>query len=52
MKRADCLDYYKRNNSISGVYIIYPYEDDSRQLKVYCDMETSGGGWTVSDYVL
>lgn len=31
--------------SLSGVYSIYP---DTSDVKVYCDMNTDGGRWTVS----
>ena len=41
----DCSDlkykYFK-----SGVYRIYP--DNVKSFKVYCDMDTDGGSWTVS----
>ena len=40
----DCSDLkYKRSKS--GVYRIYP--DNVKSFKVYCDMETDGGSWTV-----
>jgi len=43
----DCHDIYKVNNrAASGVYTIYPVDDDTA-VKVYCDMDTDGGKWTV-----
>ena len=43
----DCHDIYKANNwATSGVYTIYPVDDDT-PVKVYCDMDTDGGKWTV-----
>ncbi|TMS23959.1 Microfibril-associated glycoprotein 4 [Larimichthys crocea] len=43
----DCDDIYRHDNSTpSGVYTIYPGGPIS-PLKVYCDMETDGGRWTV-----
>ncbi|XP_038053943.1 ficolin-2-like [Patiria miniata] len=31
----------------SGIYTIYPERFDGCSLRVYCDMETNGGGWIV-----
>ena len=42
---ADCKDVYDRGFKKSGVYRINP--KDGMVFKVFCDMETDGGGWTV-----
>ena len=44
---CDCLDVLNiQSKRISGVYTVYPLL--SQSFEVYCDMETDGGGWTVS----
>ncbi|XP_061191040.1 fibroleukin-like [Saccostrea echinata] len=43
----DCKDLHENGHTNSGVYEIYPYGTSSRPVKVYCDMETMDGGWTV-----
>ncbi|XP_054473127.1 angiopoietin-4 [Anoplopoma fimbria] len=42
----DCADVYKAGHSISGLYNIY-LSNRTTPVQVFCDMETSGGGWTV-----
>ena len=41
--RRDCSAYEKRSSS--GLYTINP--DRKQPFKVFCDMATDGGGWTV-----
>ncbi|XP_026224890.1 microfibril-associated glycoprotein 4-like isoform X4 [Anabas testudineus] len=44
---VDCSDIRQQDNSSpSGVYTIYPLGERSA-VQVYCDMDSSGGGWTV-----
>ncbi|CAL8381334.1 unnamed protein product [Boreogadus saida] len=42
----DCTDIFKAGHSTSGLYDIY-ITNISHPVQVYCDMETSGGGWLV-----
>ncbi|KAL1272381.1 hypothetical protein QQF64_028243, partial [Cirrhinus molitorella] len=42
----DCAEAYKSGHNTSGVYHIY-IGDMTEPTKVFCDMVTSGGGWTV-----
>ncbi|XP_046861735.1 fibrinogen-like protein A [Xenia sp. Carnegie-2017] len=41
----DCADLYRKGKKKSGVYQIDP--DGQGCFDVFCDMKTSGGGWTV-----
>ncbi|XP_046861326.1 ryncolin-1-like [Xenia sp. Carnegie-2017] len=41
----DCADLYKKGEKENEVYQINP--DGQGYFKVFCDMKTSGGGWTV-----
>ncbi|XP_050687491.1 techylectin-5A-like isoform X2 [Eriocheir sinensis] len=45
---VDCADYLMAGATSSGVYEIYPFSCTcARSVRVWCDMETDGGGWTV-----
>ncbi|XP_037684456.1 angiopoietin-related protein 7-like [Choloepus didactylus] len=44
----DCSSLFQKNYRISGVYKLPRNEFlGSPELEVFCDMETSGGGWTI-----
>ncbi|XP_061190518.1 fibroleukin-like [Saccostrea echinata] len=44
---VDCKDLRENGLSKSGVYEIFPYSTITSPVRVYCDMETMDGGWTV-----
>ena len=44
----DCSDIlHEYSETTSGRYMIYPIQ--GRAVEVRCDMDTDGGGWTVSE---
>lgn len=43
----DCQELYVGDTRTDGVYTIYP-DGHSGGIRVYCEMERNGGGWTVS----
>ncbi|XP_046860830.1 angiopoietin-related protein 7-like [Xenia sp. Carnegie-2017] len=45
IKGKDCADLYEKGEKKNGVYQIDP--DGRGCFDVFCDMKTSGGGWTV-----
>ncbi|PIK35368.1 putative fibrinogen C domain-containing protein 1-B-like [Apostichopus japonicus] len=42
----DCYELYVSGTLSDGVYTIYP-DGWPRGIRVYCEMESNGGGWTV-----
>ena len=42
----DCAELYEFGETASGIYTINP-DDYGPGFKVFCDLETAGGGWTV-----
>lgn len=42
----DCAEVYKAGLNVSGVYTVR-ISNATEPTKVFCDMDTSGGGWTV-----
>ena len=55
VKPGNCFDIFGRG-STSGIFTIYPLDGSDEEflpIEVFSDMETFGGGWTVSiDYDL
>lgn len=48
LRPTDCADHLLLGHTSSGVYEIFPFKCRcSEPVKVWCDMETEGGGWTV-----
>ncbi|XP_069828747.1 angiopoietin-2-like [Dendropsophus ebraccatus] len=42
----DCADAYKTGLTSSGIYTLR-FPNTTESIKAFCDMDTSGGGWTV-----
>nr|XP_033811888.1 angiopoietin-2-like isoform X1 [Geotrypetes seraphini] len=42
----DCAEIYKSGATTSGVYALQ-FPNSTETVKVFCNMESSGGGWTV-----
>lgn len=51
---VDCADILQMGYNKSGIYEIRPNNrlTEGRPLRVYCDMDTNEGGWTVSFFNL
>ncbi|XP_042211981.1 ficolin-2-like [Homarus americanus] len=47
LRAHDCADHLLHGHKQSGVYEIFPFKCKcDKGVKVWCDMETEGGGWT------
>ncbi|GBL87947.1 hypothetical protein AVEN_33553-1, partial [Araneus ventricosus] len=46
----DCAEVLHNGYNESGVYTIWPKSrvTNDKSIDVFCDMDTDGGGWTVS----
>lgn len=48
LRPTDCSDHLLLGHTKSGVYEIFPFKCRCGEpVRVWCDMETEGGGWTV-----
>ena len=52
----NCQDVLERGHTQNGVYTIQVFDNHygvkPQLVDVYCDQETDGGGWLVSDWIL
>nr|XP_053639669.1 techylectin-5A-like [Cherax quadricarinatus] len=47
-QNRNCRELQEHGHKTSGIYTIYPHDCcPKRPVRVYCDMDTNKGGWTV-----
>ena len=46
--RRDCTEANALGDKTSGIYMIQP-DGNGDSMRVFCDMDTDGGGWTVGN---